>query len=334
MSQLAGKPVRLQFMRWDEHGWDNYGPPQSSTSGPASTRAARSSPTTTRFGDPPASRNARRRRRSMVGVRPDDGPRARRPTTPGDAVQHPEPARASGSRVPLLNGATSRRRRCARRARRRHFAAEQMIDELAYAGRMDPIASGSRTRARTTHDRPVLVGVAKSSRTGSRRWRPRTSERQRRHRPRHRARRLANPRRRRRRHRGEQEDRQDHREHMYGVQDAGLVDQPGLVENQIVGQPDPWARAAHSREAVRFTKARDEPRLGHLSDHAVQGTPEGHDAIVSNGPTRSPTGLGEPRSLRSRGDRQRVLRRDRRPHPRGADDAGPRARNAKAAGVA
>src|SRR5262249_24097644 len=26
MSQLAGKPVRLQFMRWDEHGWDNYGP--------------------------------------------------------------------------------------------------------------------------------------------------------------------------------------------------------------------------------------------------------------------------------------------------------------------
>jgi len=26
LSQLAGKPVRLQFMRWDEHGWDNLGP--------------------------------------------------------------------------------------------------------------------------------------------------------------------------------------------------------------------------------------------------------------------------------------------------------------------
>jgi nicotinate dehydrogenase subunit B len=26
LSELAGKPVRLQFMRWDEHGWDNYGP--------------------------------------------------------------------------------------------------------------------------------------------------------------------------------------------------------------------------------------------------------------------------------------------------------------------
>jgi len=26
LSQESGKPVRLQFMRWDEHGWDNYGP--------------------------------------------------------------------------------------------------------------------------------------------------------------------------------------------------------------------------------------------------------------------------------------------------------------------
>jgi CO/xanthine dehydrogenase Mo-binding subunit len=26
-SQLAGAPVRLQFMRWDEHGWDYCGPP-------------------------------------------------------------------------------------------------------------------------------------------------------------------------------------------------------------------------------------------------------------------------------------------------------------------
>jgi nicotinate dehydrogenase subunit B len=26
MSQIVSKPVRLQFMRWDEHGWDNYGP--------------------------------------------------------------------------------------------------------------------------------------------------------------------------------------------------------------------------------------------------------------------------------------------------------------------
>jgi CO/xanthine dehydrogenase Mo-binding subunit len=27
LSQLSGSPVRLQLMRWDEHGWDTYGPP-------------------------------------------------------------------------------------------------------------------------------------------------------------------------------------------------------------------------------------------------------------------------------------------------------------------
>lgn len=26
LSKLAGAPVRVQFMRWDEHGWDTYGP--------------------------------------------------------------------------------------------------------------------------------------------------------------------------------------------------------------------------------------------------------------------------------------------------------------------
>ncbi len=31
MSQVIGKPVRVQFMRWDEHGWDFYGPSHRST---------------------------------------------------------------------------------------------------------------------------------------------------------------------------------------------------------------------------------------------------------------------------------------------------------------
>ncbi len=29
MSQMVGKPVRVQFMRWDEHGWDQFGPAQA-----------------------------------------------------------------------------------------------------------------------------------------------------------------------------------------------------------------------------------------------------------------------------------------------------------------
>lgn len=31
MSQLVGQPVRVQFMRWDEFGWDNYGPGHTAT---------------------------------------------------------------------------------------------------------------------------------------------------------------------------------------------------------------------------------------------------------------------------------------------------------------
>ncbi|HEY4348387.1 MAG TPA: molybdopterin cofactor-binding domain-containing protein [Gaiellaceae bacterium] len=29
LSQAVGKPVRVQFMRWDEHGWDQFGPAQT-----------------------------------------------------------------------------------------------------------------------------------------------------------------------------------------------------------------------------------------------------------------------------------------------------------------
>jgi nicotinate dehydrogenase subunit B len=29
LSQAVGKPVRMQFMRWDEHGWDQFGPAQA-----------------------------------------------------------------------------------------------------------------------------------------------------------------------------------------------------------------------------------------------------------------------------------------------------------------
>jgi len=31
MPQLAGRPVRVPFMRWDWFGWDNYGPGRTAT---------------------------------------------------------------------------------------------------------------------------------------------------------------------------------------------------------------------------------------------------------------------------------------------------------------
>src|SRR5262249_42108088 len=50
MSQEAGRPVRVQFMRWDEHGWDNFGPAHVGERAPPPTRTARSSRTSTTAG--------------------------------------------------------------------------------------------------------------------------------------------------------------------------------------------------------------------------------------------------------------------------------------------
>ena len=39
---MIGRPVRLQWMRADEHGWDPKGPPSCSITAPTSTTRARS----------------------------------------------------------------------------------------------------------------------------------------------------------------------------------------------------------------------------------------------------------------------------------------------------
>ena len=46
MSQAVGKPVRVQYMRWDEHGWDNYGQAMMFDIAAASTPPATSSGST------------------------------------------------------------------------------------------------------------------------------------------------------------------------------------------------------------------------------------------------------------------------------------------------
>jgi len=45
MSQAVGRPVRVQYMRWDEHGWDNMARHILPKCAPASTPTASSWPT-------------------------------------------------------------------------------------------------------------------------------------------------------------------------------------------------------------------------------------------------------------------------------------------------
>ena len=117
MSQLAGAPVRLQFMRWDEHGWDNYGPAIM-----ADVRAAADATGKivayefTGFG------------MASIGLDPTTqhtgtavryaGQRRARHRQLGPAVQHREPPRDRQVGA-AASTTTSRRRRCGRRWLRR-----------------------------------------------------------------------------------------------------------------------------------------------------------------------------------------------------------------------
>jgi CO/xanthine dehydrogenase Mo-binding subunit len=141
ISQLAGKPVRLQLMRWDEHGWDNYQSAQlmdlrggvDSTGkltaydftlmqAPYSTVIDLTSELT---GSPYPT--------TMTGARSDD---------PSCGVMYfCANKRITGKTMPVYNGYfRAGSLRSGGEGQLEAFAAEQLIDELAHAAGMDPIA--------------------------------------------------------------------------------------------------------------------------------------------------------------------------------------------------
>ena len=185
---------------------------------------------------------ARRRRRRYATDRAagsGDARRSRRqparstPTTQRRRSTTIPNRRVIGKTLPLLRATTSRRRRCGRRTRRRRRSPrEQMIDELAYAAKMDPVAfrlqnivgdddqralaSTCSTRSRRRRQLAAEGGGVEPRRAAT--SSPAAASRS--------ARYDDSPGRRRRRHRGEQEDRQDHVKHIYASQDAGLAINP------------------------------------------------------------------------------------------------------------
>ena len=180
--------------------------------------------------------------------------------------------------------------------------------------------------------------MLEGGREGVANWKPRVaasnlSRRQRRHRPRRRARQLRPARR-----LGGVADIEVNKKtgkitvkHVYGAQDAGPRRQPGG-----------WSRTRWSAALIQGVEPRA-PRGGRAStrsaSRASTGSPTRSCASrtrrrsrrsSSSGSDQPPTGAGEPPCRRDPGgDRQRVLRRDGRAHPRGADDAGPRPRGAQ-----
>jgi nicotinate dehydrogenase subunit B len=167
MSALVGKPVRLQFMRWDEHGWDDYGPAQmtdirAGIDGSGNITAFEF----THFGipywtTPPAQQQVQ----NNVAAFATQG----RAEATISGLQYSIPNwRVIGKSLPLQNKYFKVSFLRAPDNPQSAFAAEQAVDELAYMAKMDPVAFRLQNVANLTDDPPqrwknVLVNVAKDA---------------------------------------------------------------------------------------------------------------------------------------------------------------------------
>jgi nicotinate dehydrogenase subunit B len=176
VSALVGKPVRLQFMRWDEHGWDNYGPAQMSD-----IRAGvDASGTITAFeftahGIPYWSTPSTQQQVTGTAQFAAAGPLD---TTISGSQYNIQNRKVVGKSLPLQDNYFKVSFLRAPNAPQSTFAAEQAIDELAYMAKMDPIAfrlKNIATAASPVPDAPLrwkhaLEGVQKLSG-----WQPRVA---------------------------------------------------------------------------------------------------------------------------------------------------------------
>ena len=139
MSNLVGKPVRVQLMRWDEHGWDQIGPRPADRHHGRYRRERQHR----RLPVPvvPARLDVRRVAPSSPGSSCRDEPTGSADATSSASYYDKIPNRAVlskrvGSYHGFLKGTYLR----APAAPQSLFASEQMIDALAHTANMDPIA--------------------------------------------------------------------------------------------------------------------------------------------------------------------------------------------------
>ena len=171
MSQLAGAPVRLQFMRWDEHGWDNYGPRDHGRHPRRrSTRAARSSRYEfTGFGMAAIGLDPTTQHVGTAG--PRTGNRRARHGQLGDAVRHPAPPRDRQDRAAdqqLLQDVDDAG--AAGSADRLRLGAADRRARVRVEDGSVPVPAQEHLRRPTRTAGATCSWASGSSRTGSRRW--------------------------------------------------------------------------------------------------------------------------------------------------------------------
>ncbi|MFY9527442.1 MAG: molybdopterin cofactor-binding domain-containing protein [Candidatus Acidiferrales bacterium] len=262
LSQAVGKPVRVQFMRWDEHGWDNYGPAHL-----AEVRAGIDGDGNIVAYEYHGSQHIWMRTETSeqlaLGTAASENETAASPGRPRGASQTVMPCNLGGMydipnmrlvnhRVPghgYLKGQSLRSPLDVSFS----FASEQAIDGLAHLAEMDPFLFRQRN-IKDARWLEVLNGVAKAAG-----WTPRKA-----------ASSLSDA----KVVKGRgialgthltsygaavaeiEVDKETGRivaKHMYGALDAGLAVNPGFVENQITGMLV-QATSRMLKEEVTFTK--------------------------------------------------------------------------------
>ena len=140
LSQAVGKPVRVQFMRWDEHGWDQFGPAHAIdlTAGvDANGKIVGYDFTAWLHGWTQSIETAA----ELAGVPLPATPPLQNADTVSSGSFYAIPnRRVTSKRVNGYAGFMKGTYLRAPQAPQSLFAAESMIDELAHAAGMDPIA--------------------------------------------------------------------------------------------------------------------------------------------------------------------------------------------------
>ena len=138
MAQEVGKPVRVQFMRWDEHGWDQYGPAELLNVRGGIDAAGNILAYDYVSYQPP---NVDLETSQELAGTPIDtlGPAGADANNSAGMYAIPS-RRVTGKSLPVLDGYLKTAPLRAPGAPQAAYASEQLIDELAHAAGMDPVA--------------------------------------------------------------------------------------------------------------------------------------------------------------------------------------------------
>ncbi len=176
MSQAVGKPVRVQFMRWDEHGYENSAPPQlMDVRAGVDSRGKLVAYDSTTLGVPFYHYGPGDTVMQALGtaIPSEPAPSGYGPGTQFISQYQLPAARQLTKQMPIVNSGFLKTHFLRSPYYTGHaFASEQMIDELAHAAGVDPIAFRVQNLSTTNTDRfaAVLDAVKQAAN-----WQPRVA---------------------------------------------------------------------------------------------------------------------------------------------------------------